>query len=266
MDQSVQTYYNEHVTQEWQRLEKCFVEYYIVCKYLNKYIEQKSLILDLGGGPGRYALYLAKEKQSSVLLVDLAEQNVTYALHEAQKQDLNIRATVGDCRYIKSITSEKYDSILLLGPIYHLTKKNDRTDSIKQCISLLKPGGTIFIGFISTFSRIIYSLREQAGEILTNDLLRSDIQKSIYRKNVYRKGPPKFMIHPSKIMDFMKPFPEISTLDIVGCEGILGPFLNQSNALQSDIMDKWLDYSFLISNHKEILSYSEHLMYIGRKK
>src|SRR5215813_3167724 len=84
-------------------------------------------ILDIGGGPGGHACWLAKEGYE-VHLVDITPLHVEMAKAASLKQPeaLLASATVGDARSLLWNT-ESVDVVLLFGPLYHLTSRQDRT-------------------------------------------------------------------------------------------------------------------------------------------
>lgn len=264
MQQNVIDYYNANVQQEWNRLDKCFVENYIVQNYLDSYIRKNSSVLDLGGGPGHFSLYLC-QKGNSVLLVDIAKNNIDFANQQARKLNCSLKTLVGDACNIENIVHKKYDCILLMGPIYHLIDEQDRINTIHQCINLLKNSGVLFISFISSYSRILYALREKPNEILDNPILINDILQNTKEECIYRKNPDKFLIPPNQVEIFMKQFKQLQKLQIVGCESILGPHLNLMSQLNLETQKKWLEFALMISNKETAIYHSEHIMYIGQK-
>lgn len=66
--------YNKNAQLEWERLEGFHFEFEIAKHYLKKYLRGKT-VLDIGGGPGRYSVWLAKQGYD-VTLVDLSENNI----------------------------------------------------------------------------------------------------------------------------------------------------------------------------------------------
>ncbi|HEX5565061.1 MAG TPA: hypothetical protein VFX34_08875, partial [Sporosarcina sp.] len=56
----VRKFYDETVNYEWERLNSHKVEFELTKRYLNRYIKPNDKILDLGGGPGKYSLYLTE--------------------------------------------------------------------------------------------------------------------------------------------------------------------------------------------------------------
>ncbi|WP_052342786.1 class I SAM-dependent methyltransferase [Bacillus sp. EB01] len=76
--EQIQRYYDEEYD-EWERLARHRIEFDITKLYLNDYITGDNLnILDIGGGPGRYSIFLA-EKGHRVTLLDLSKRNLETA-------------------------------------------------------------------------------------------------------------------------------------------------------------------------------------------
>ena len=77
--ENVKAYYDASVEKEWDRLAKERFEFDINMNFLSRYIKPGDALLDLGGGPGRYALAFA-EKGVRVTLCDLSPANAAFAL------------------------------------------------------------------------------------------------------------------------------------------------------------------------------------------
>ena len=84
------------------------------------------VVLDVGGGPGRYACWLAAEGYQ-VHLVDpvpkLVEQ--VRAASAAQPDCPLASAAVGDARSLPH-GPDSSDAVLLMGPLYHLPEREQR--------------------------------------------------------------------------------------------------------------------------------------------
>src|SRR5688500_13526762 len=82
-------------------------------------------ILDVGGGPGVYAGILAKQGYD-VCLLDLVPFHVEQAeAASAAQPDAAFEARLGDARDLPD-ADDSCDAVLLLGPLYHLTAREDR--------------------------------------------------------------------------------------------------------------------------------------------
>lgn len=74
----VREYYNQNPQIEWDRLEGGKPEFEITMRHLKENLKLNSKILDVGGGPGRYAFSLT-ELGHKVTLFDLSEGNIEFA-------------------------------------------------------------------------------------------------------------------------------------------------------------------------------------------
>jgi SAM-dependent methyltransferase len=107
-------------------------------------------VADIGGGPGRYASWLAALGYE-VALRDLVPLHVEQALAAARAEGLTIDAAVGDARAL-DLPDESVDAVLLLGPMYHLAVRSDRLRCLEEARRALKPGGVAFVAAISRWA------------------------------------------------------------------------------------------------------------------
>ncbi|MGM0411433.1 MAG: class I SAM-dependent methyltransferase, partial [Bacillota bacterium] len=122
----VEKYYDEKAEEEWNRLDRHKVEFDITKKYMNNYIEAKSKILDVGGGSGRYSIFLRK-KGHKVTLFDLSKGNLELAQKKAKEKGVKLEDYIhGNALYLSDKVSGKFDVVLCMGPLYHFHQLNDR--------------------------------------------------------------------------------------------------------------------------------------------
>jgi ubiquinone/menaquinone biosynthesis C-methylase UbiE len=115
-------------------------------------------ILDVGGAAGAYALPLAKEGYF-VYLVDPVPLHVEQATaaSAAQLEAQLAGVEVGDARSL-SQGDESVDAVLLLGPLYHLTLRDDRIQVLREAWRVVCPGGVVVAAAISRFASTIDGL------------------------------------------------------------------------------------------------------------
>ncbi len=105
-------------------------------------------VLDVGGGPGRYALEL-QEAGYVVDLIDALEE------HVAQARAAGVKiASVGDARNLQ-FSDASVDAVLLLGPLYHLTERRDRVLAWSEAARVVRPDGIVVGAAISRFASLI---------------------------------------------------------------------------------------------------------------
>src|SRR5258706_16089973 len=127
MQSLIQHYYDLSATTEWARLERYRTEYAVTLRALQDYLPKPpSSILDCGGGPGRYAIELARLGYS-VSLFDLSQISLSLARTNAHAANVSLAAYEhGSATDLSRFRDSSFDSVLLLGPLYHLTEAKDR--------------------------------------------------------------------------------------------------------------------------------------------
>lgn len=119
---------------------------------LGRYLPSSpAVIADIGGGPGRYALWLA-ERGYSVYHRDLVGLHVQQLLDAlADHPRFAIDTQVGDARHL-DLPEASVDAVLLLGPLYHLPHRRDRVQVLTEAKRIVRPGGLVFAAAISRWT------------------------------------------------------------------------------------------------------------------
>src|SRR5262245_58411166 len=133
-------------------------------------------VLDVGGGPGGHACWLAA-RGYQVHLIDITPLHVELARQQSKGQPHAplAGAEVGDARALPS-GRQTADAVLLLGPLYHLTERGDRLQALREAHRVLRPGGTLLAAAISRFASALDGLCRgflkdpQFAEIVRRDL------------------------------------------------------------------------------------------------
>ena len=118
-----------------------------------------AIVFDIGGGPGVYAFWLARQGYE-VHLIDATPLHIEQARQKALSQpDAPLaEIEVGDARSVKRADTS-VDVVLLMGPLYHLTEREDRLTALREAHRVLKPGGMLFAAAISRFASLLDGLR-----------------------------------------------------------------------------------------------------------
>ncbi len=124
--------------------------------------EPPARVADIGGGPGRYALWLAGLGYE-VEHRDLMPLHVRQ-LTESSGGDAAITSRVGDARNL-DLADASADAVLLLGPLYHLPRRADRLAALAEARRVVRPGGPVFAAAISRWApRLDGELRSRLYE------------------------------------------------------------------------------------------------------
>jgi ubiquinone/menaquinone biosynthesis C-methylase UbiE len=122
-------------------------------------------ILDVGGGAGIYALWLA-ELGYEVHLIDLMPLHIEQATNASQQAEHPLASLrVGDARKL-DFPDASADVLLLCGPLYHLPDYADRIAVLREAYRVLKPSGIVLVAAIS---RVASTLEGLAFGYLADD-------------------------------------------------------------------------------------------------
>lgn len=261
----VQEFYDQNPLYEWTRLsERHPYEFNITTHMMDSYIKEKDSILDIGAGPGRYALYYAAKK-CDVTMVDLAPSHVSLAKAKAMEMGLAINAFVGDALTVDQQFNQQFDHVFLMGPLYHLLEETDRIKAIQNALDLLKPGGYIYVTFIMMMAGLIYYMQTDMNYIMKaeeSDFLNALVKLTPFSGDAFTKA---HFFQVEEIEDLMKKF-DVEKCHLFGQEGILAPQEAKFLKLNENVKNRWYEVIFKLLEQKELLGYSNHLMYIGKKR
>jgi SAM-dependent methyltransferase len=225
-------------------------------------------VLDVGGGAGAYALPLAGEGYS-VYLIDPVPLHVEQAKagSTAQPEAPLTGAEVGDARSL-SQASETIDAVLLLGPLYHLTSREDRLRVFREARRVVRPGGVVLAAAISRFASTIDGLFN--GFLADEEfeaMVERDLSEGQHRNPDERPGwfTTAYFHRPAEL----KEEAEEAGLVAEGLFGIEGPAWALSD-LDAWIEDparraKLLDAVRRVEAEPELLGASAHLLLVGRR-
>ncbi|WP_415790165.1 class I SAM-dependent methyltransferase [Deinococcus saxicola] len=109
-------------------------------------------VIDVGGGPGVHALWLARHGYVLDLL-DVVPLHVEQARTASQLQAETPlgSAAVGDARALPFETGST-DAVLLFGPLYHLIERKDRLKALSEARRVLKEGGVVLAMSVNRFA------------------------------------------------------------------------------------------------------------------
>lgn len=151
VDEDIRSYYElglerERLTQGYSR-----IEFERTKELLSRGLPAPpARVLDVGGGPGAYAAWLA-DRRYDVRLVDAMPLHVEQATELAAGR---FSAAVGDARKLDE-GDASWDAVLLLGPLYHLVERDERLAALREARRVLRPRGIVAAAAISRFASLL---------------------------------------------------------------------------------------------------------------
>ena len=253
------SFYNEDCEEDTRLLSKHGqVEFLTTTKYIEEYLKPASKILEVGAGTGRYSLYYA-DKGYDVSAIEYVEHNVDI-LKSKIKKDMKIVAEQGDAVDLSRFKDNTFDVTLVLGPLYHLFEDSDINKAIEEAIRVTKKDGIIAIAYLTSDSIMIdWALM---GDHLI-DGYPNDFDNS-FKLIRYPEGifAPFYI---SEFKDLMKKF-NVELLHNVATDGFTHHVKDKIDLLTDEEFDVWMRYHLSTCEREDLQGYSNHMLYICRKK
>jgi SAM-dependent methyltransferase len=224
-------------------------------------------VLDVGGGPGTYAAWLAGLGYR-VHLVDPVPLHVEQATAAAAaRPDHPFTAAPGDARRLDEADAS-FDAVLLLGPLYHLTERADRLLALTEARRVLRPGGVVAVVGISRFASLLDMMRRGLlGDAEAMAIIERDVRDGQHRNPMLDRYPgwftTAFFHHPAELAE------EVAAAGFV-LEDLLG--IEGPGAFVGDAWDDpeqregvvWAARA--VEREPSLLGLSAHLLAVGRKQ
>jgi ubiquinone/menaquinone biosynthesis C-methylase UbiE len=226
-----------------------------------------AVILDVGGGSGIYSAWLASLGYE-VHLVDPVPKHIDQARRRSSRQQQAIASmSIGDARLLET-KDTSVDTVLLLGPLYHLIERQDRIRSLNEALRVLRPGGLVFAVAISHFASLLDSLRHGFfADPLFAPILERDLTDGQHRNPT---GNPLYFT----TAFFHRPGELARELIAAGFHLESVAAIEGPGWLAHDFDDLWTDLALRarlldsirkVEREPSILGASPHIMAVGRK-
>ncbi len=153
MSTHVRDYYDSAPEREWERLDTGLarIEFASTLRLIKKYFPVNGDVCDIGSGPGRYSIELAR-RGYRMTLCDLSGKLLARAERAFASEGVNATEFIhGDARDLGVLADESFDAALLLGPLYHLIERDDRAQALREMIRILKPGSRAIVAFLNAW-------------------------------------------------------------------------------------------------------------------
>jgi ubiquinone/menaquinone biosynthesis C-methylase UbiE len=260
----VESYYDSAASEEWGRLERHRTEFAVTLKAFAEHMpEPPGTVLDIGGGPGRYAVELAG-RGHTVTLLDVSEQSLRIAETKAQEAGVSLTACIhASALDMGMLDSATFDVVLLMGPLYHLLSQGERVRAVREALRVLRPGGTLFAAFITRFAPFRYSASKDVSWFSE----RRDYALEILESGVHDQPEGftrAYFAHPGEVIPLMQSC-GAKTLALIGSEGILAGHENEVNALDGEAWQAWVELNYRLGQEPSLHGAADHLLYVGAK-
>ncbi|MDD2806470.1 MAG: class I SAM-dependent methyltransferase [Elusimicrobiales bacterium] len=128
------------------------VEFAVQLHHITRLIPPGASVLDIGSGPGRYAVELLR-RGNKVALADLSESFLKKAGEEIARQGLQagvLAIKQQNAVRLDAFGDAQFDHALLLGPVFYMDKAEERRQALAEAARVVKPGGLVFLTMLSS--------------------------------------------------------------------------------------------------------------------
>jgi len=264
-------FYREDVQREWDRLESDpyhKLEFDTTLRFLKKYLPKRGKILDAGGGPGRYAIELAKQGYD-VTLLDLVPEHIEFAKNKIEESKVSNKikdALVGTITDLSRFEDNSFDAVLCLGgPLSHVHPESERKKAVEELVRVAKINAPVFIsvmgklGVLPVFYRWINEMKDT-----------KHFREFYERGDDYQWNKGRSFAHFFELDELKSLFGEkINILESVGLEGLATPSEDQFNDMAENdpkAFKNWMEMHYKTCTKPTVVDFSNHFMIIGRKK
>lgn len=256
---------------EWLRLERHPIEYAISLRAMQEYLPPApARVVDIGGGPGRYAIALA-QRGYRVTLVDLSRRQLEIARVKAREMHVELDDVVpADARDLSAFPSAGFDAALLMGPLYHLLSHPERLQAVRETARLLRPGGVVLAAFLNRYNVIMWGAAEFPSYVVANrdevdTILATGVYRSPYRRPPGTRGfTDAWFSHPRQIAPLMAEG-GFEPIQLLAAESVVYEIDQHIKTTSGELWQRWIDVLYPLAKDETIHGGTGHLLYVGRK-
>lgn len=162
----IREFYNRYGMREWERLERTAygrLQFALQWHFVKKYLPQGARVLDAGGGPGRFAIELARAG-AEVVLLDISPVHLGIAKERLREAGGDIVRRVelleGDICDLP-FGDESFDLTLALGgPLSYVLEKAG--EALNELRRVTKRGGHLILSVMSNFGGARWAVKLKA--------------------------------------------------------------------------------------------------------
>jgi ubiquinone/menaquinone biosynthesis C-methylase UbiE len=256
---------------EWGRLDREPLEFMINWHFIKEYLPSRANVLDNGAGPGKYSMELAKQGYN-ITLSDITPRLVEMANEKASELGLLEQFNgfhVLNATHLEGIPDENYDATLMMGPLYHLQKEEERISAVNELFRVTKRNGMVFVAFQSrmrmTITSLLYPQNWKPNDNI--DSINDFSETGMFNHNDKDRFTGAYYFNIYEIKPFMEGH-GFETIDLIGSSSIGGLLKNEQIQYWEEQGDYQKFVKLLIKTAKDpsILGISSHLLYVGRRK
>ncbi len=149
--------------------------------------------------------------------------------------------------------------------MYHLTEREDQNRCIKEALRVLKEGGVLAVAYINKHY-ILSNLILRDGKFLNREFINKILVDGHLREeDGYDFWTDSSFFTPDEIEELMSKY-NIEKLENAATDGLGRLLPEKLNSLSQDEFNAFLEYHLKTCMEKSLVGYSNHALFIGRKR
>jgi len=268
---AVRAYYEGYAEREWARLDRPddgTLEFALNSRTIAAYLPTNATVLDIGGGPGRYAHWLAA-RGHRVTLADLSPALLAIARERTPASRPTLEAIVeADARDLGRWPAGSFDAALALGPFYHLTETADRERAAAELARVIRSGGLLFAALMPRLAFLRRTITDptERRHLATPDFLARVLTAGVFVNDVPGRFTGGYGFRPEEIAPFFAAhgFAQLTLLASESAAPDLQGQLAELAHAAPATYEATLGALLAVATEPSILGMASHLLYVGR--
>jgi ubiquinone/menaquinone biosynthesis C-methylase UbiE len=231
------------------------IEFLTITHYLDKYLKPGMKICDIGAGTGAYSLRLA-EKGYEVSAVEPVLRHVDI-LKSRICPGMKLEAYNANALDLSCFPDQSFDLVLCMGPLYHLPDQDGKARCVVEAKRICKPGGILFFAYISNDMVFVTETM-----LYNPDFLGS---AKCYDQGSFRLAGEPFHFMTVEDMELLAKNAGLSKEAHFAAEGLAELLSDKINAFSDEQFSCWMKFHLYACEKKELLGFSNHIVFIAAK-
>jgi SAM-dependent methyltransferase len=252
---------------ELSRLEQLNpVEHAMTLRALARWVPDQSEVVEVGVGGGAYSSVLAG-RGCRLTLVDVSKAMLDAASERLFDLGLGAQLTAvhhASAVDLSAISTSSADVVLLLGPLYHLREAARRRTAVAEAVRVLRPGGMLFAAGITRMALLRFAYSNEPATVLDRRAFLNSVIDTgeVDPENVRTLG----FGHVTWVGEFHELFSDLEEILFWGVESFASQARASLGEMQDGHREAWLDLVERTAATPEGRGYSDHLLYVGRRR
>lgn len=265
-------HYDESGVSEWERLERepvSKLEHENTLDVLETHLPEGGQVLDAGGGPGRYSIWLA-ERGFEVEHVDLSAVQVRLAREKAREYGVADRIVCrkGDIRELP-YGDDRFDAVCCLGgPLSHVVDADERAAAVAEFARVAGPGAVVFVSVMGRLAALREAIKAGVEQRWLLEALPELARTGDYTERLAERydGEGWAECHWFRADEFERLLAEggLDVVELVGLEGPASALQRELEGLSDDAMEPLRETVRTLRTDRSVVDASNHMLAVCR--